>query len=113
MNRATELAAKNGFGIVSMKNSTHWMRGGTYGWQAADKGFAAICWTNTESCMPAWGTKFECIGNNPFVMALPRERGALVLDMAMSQYSYGKLQVTRLKNKKLPYPGGFRERFIF
>jgi 3-dehydro-L-gulonate 2-dehydrogenase len=25
----------------------------------------------------------------------------------MSQYSYGKLQVTRLKNKKLPYPGGF------
>ena len=107
MNRATELAAKNGFGIVSMKNSTHWMRGGTYGWQAAEKGFAAICWTNTESCMPAWGTKFECIGNNPFVMALPREKGALVLDMAMSQYSYGKLQVTRLKNEKLPYPGGF------
>ena len=27
--------------------------------------------------------------------------------MAMSQYSYGKLQVTRLKNEKLPYPGGF------
>ena len=29
------------------------------------------------------------------------------MDMAMSQYSYGKLQVTRLKNQKLPYPGGF------
>ena len=27
--------------------------------------------------------------------------------MAMSLYSYGKLQVTRLKNQKLPYPGGF------
>jgi len=29
--------------------------------------------------------------------------------MAMSQYSYGKLQVTRLKNQKLPYLGGFDE----
>jgi len=25
----------------------------------------------------------------------------------MSQYSYGKLQVTRLKDEKLPFPGGF------
>ena len=31
----------------------------------------------------------------------------MVLDMAMSQYSYGKLQVTRLKGERLPYPGGF------
>jgi len=107
MNRATALAANNGFGILSMKNTTHWMRGGTYGWQAAEKGYIAICWTNTESCMPAWGAKSECIGNNPFIMAVPREGAPIVLDMAMSQYSYGKLQVTRLKEQKLPYPGGF------
>ena len=107
MNRATELADTGGFGIVNLKNTTHWMRGGTYGWQAAEKGFISICWTNTESCMPAWGAKSEGIGNNPFVMAIPREGGHVVLDMAMSQYSYGKLQVTRLKNQKLPYPGGF------
>ena len=42
-------------------------------------------------------------------MAVPRKDGHIVLDMAMSQYSYGKLQVTRLKNQKLPYPGGFDE----
>ena len=40
-------------------------------------------------------------------MAVPRKEGHIVLDMAMSQYSYGKLQVTRLKNQKLPYAGGF------
>jgi len=107
MNRATEIAKKFGFGLVSLNNTTHWMRGGTYGWQAADKGFMAICWTNTESCMPAWGAQTIGIGNNPFIMAVPREEGHIVLDMAMSQYSYGKLQVTRLKNEKLPYPGGF------
>lgn len=107
MNRATELASNHGIGMVSLNNTTHWMRGGAYGWQAAEKGFMAICWTNTESCMPVWGGKSEAIGNNPFIMAIPRKDGHVVLDMAMSQYSYGKLQTTRLKNQRLPYPGGF------
>lgn len=107
MDRAMELAAQYGLGMVSLNNTTHWMRGGSYGWQAAEKGYMAMCWTNTESCMPAWGATSGGIGNNPFIMAIPRKEGHVVLDMAMSQYSYGKLQVTRLKNEKLPYPGGF------
>ena len=107
MNRATEIAEKNGVGLVSLNNTTHWMRGGAYGWLAAEKGYIGICWTNTESCMPAWGATSGGIGNNPFIMAVPRKEGHLVLDMAMSQYSYGKLQVMRLKNQKLPYHGGF------
>ena len=112
MNRATEIAASNGLGLVSLNNTTHWMRGGAYGWQAAEKGFIGICWTNTETCMPAWGARSGSIGNNPFIMAVPRKEGHIVLDMAMSQYSYGKLQVTRLKQQKLPYPGGFDENGI-
>ncbi len=107
MNRACEIAKDSAFGLVALNNTTHWMRGGSYGWQAAEKGCVAICWTNTESCMPAWGAKNVGIGNNPFVMAVPQKDGHLVLDMAMSQYSYGKLQVTRLKNERLPFPGGF------
>jgi 3-dehydro-L-gulonate 2-dehydrogenase len=105
--RAMALAAEQGVGIVSLRNTTHWMRGGTYGWHAADRGFVAISWTNTEACMPAWGGKNPRLGNNPFVMAVPRKKGHIVLDMAMSQYSYGKLQVTRLKGATLPFPGGF------
>ncbi len=107
MHRAIEIAEKNGLGLVTLNNTTHWMRGGAYGWLAANKGYIGICWTNTESCMPAWGAKSGGIGNNPFIMAVPRKEGHIILDMAMSQYSYGKLEVTRLKNKKLPYPGGF------
>ncbi len=107
MNRAIEISENNGLGLVALNNTTHWMRGGTYGWQAAENGFIAICWTNTESCMPVWGAKTIGIGNNPFIMAVPRKKGHIVLDMAMSLYSYGKLQVTRLKNERLPYPGGF------
>jgi 3-dehydro-L-gulonate 2-dehydrogenase len=109
MNRATELAKEHGMGVIALKNTTHWMRGGTYAWEAANNGYMAICWTNTESCMPAWGAKNPCLGNNPFCIGIPRKGGNIVLDMAMSQYSYGKLQVTRLKGEQLPYPGGYDE----
>jgi len=105
--RAMQMAEEQGVGIVALRNTTHWMRGGSYGWRAADRGFVAISWTNTESCMPAWGGRDTRLGNNPFVIAVPRKMGNVVLDMAMSQYSYGKLQVTRLKGKTMPFPAGF------
>ena len=38
MDRAISLAKENGIGCVAVKNTNHWMRGGTYGWQAADAG---------------------------------------------------------------------------
>ena len=106
---AMKMADAYGIGMVGLKNTTHWMRGGTYGKYVAEKGYAAIMWTNTEACMPPWGAK-ECrLGNNPFVMACPGKKGGpvMLMDMAMSQYAYGKLQVTRLAGKKLPFPGGF------
>lgn len=105
--RALALAATHGVGIVALRNTTHWMRGGAFGWHAADRGKILIAWTNTESCMPAWGATDTRVGNNPLVIAVPRAGGHVVLDMAMSQYSYGKLQTTRLKGEDLPYPGGF------
>jgi 3-dehydro-L-gulonate 2-dehydrogenase len=105
--RAMQMASQQGVGIVALRNTTHWMRGGAYGWRAADQGYVAISWTNTESVMPAWGGRDSRVGNNPFVIAVPRKKGHIVLDMAMSQYSYGKLQTTRLKDRKLPFPGGF------
>lgn len=106
--RGIELAKENGISLIAINNTTHWMRGGTYGLRAAKKGFMSIMWTNTEACMPVWGST-ECrLGNNPFVISIPRSnKSPLLLDMAMSQYSYGKLEVTRQSGKKLPFPGGF------
>lgn len=107
MDRAVALAKEHGIGLVALRNTTHWMRGGTYAWRAAEAGYMAICWINTESCMPLWGSKEPSVGNNPFCIGIPHEGGSIVLDMAMSQYAYGKLGVYRLAGKKLPFPGGF------
>ena len=110
MKRAMELAGEFGIGLVAMCNTNHWMRGGTYGWQAAESGYIGICWTNTMPNMPAWGAVDSKIGNNPFVMAVPGPRGNhVVVDMAMAQYSYGKLAVCRQAQTDLPYPGGYDE----
>ncbi len=107
MKAATELAKANGIGCISLKNTNHWMRGGTYGWQAAEAGCIGICFTNTIANIPPWGGKEPRLGNNPIVIAVPKEGGHLVLDMAVSQYSYGKLQEYELKKEALPYPGGY------
>ena len=100
--RAMELAKEHGIGCVALKNTSHWMRGGTYAWRMAEAGFLGISWINTESCMPLWGSDQPGVGNNPFCIGIPREDGPIVLDMAMSQYAYGKLGVYRLAGKQLP-----------
>lgn len=110
MDRAIEIAKQYGIGLVAIRNTNHWMRGGYYGWQAADQGMIGICWTNTQPNMSAWGAKDRRIGNNPFVMAVPRKNGEhIVLDSAMSQFSYGKIEMTKFEGKQLPVPGGFDE----
>ena len=108
MQRAIALAKEQGMGCVSVKNTNHWMRGGTYGWLAAAAGCIAINATNTIANMPPWGGTTPRLGNNPLVIALPRSNGQhIVLDMAMSQFSYGKLQEYELRNEPLPVTGGY------
>ena len=106
-NRATEISDKYGIGMVALANTNHWMRGGLYGWQTAKRGYVFIGWTNTIANMPAWGAKDPHLGNNPFVIAVPYGKEAVVLDFAMSLYSYGKMESYANEGKKLPYEGGF------
>ncbi len=107
MDRAIELAKLNGMGCVAVNNGSHWMRGGSYGWQAADAGCIALCFTNTMPNMPSWGAKEANTGNNPLIMAIPREEGHIVLDMSLSQFSYGKMEKYAMDGKDLPFDGGF------
>jgi len=105
--RAMELARNSGIGCVALSNTNHWMRGGTYGWKAAKAGFVFIGWTNTIGLMPAWGATDNKLGNNPLVIAVPYGDEAIVLDMAMSQYSYGKMETKALDHSMLDFPGGY------
>lgn len=70
------------------------------------KGYIGICWTNSIAVMPPWGAK-ECrIGTNPLIVAIPSTPITMV-DMSMSMFSYGMLEVNRLAGRELPVDGGF------
>ena len=87
MDRAMELASQNG-------------------WQAAEKGYIGICWTNALAVMPPWGAK-ECrIGTNPLIIAVPTTPITMV-DMSCSMYSYGMLEVHRLQGRQTVVDAGF------
>lgn len=106
--QAIQLAQTNGIGIIALRNTNHWMRAGYYGWLAAENDCIAIMFTNTQPNMPAWGGIENRIGNNPFMISIPRRCGShVVLDMALSQFSFGKIQEHALRDIKLPHPGGW------
>ncbi|HXN30203.1 MAG TPA: 3-dehydro-L-gulonate 2-dehydrogenase, partial [Polyangiaceae bacterium] len=107
MSRAIELARVHGVSVVGLRNTNHWMRGGAYGWQAVDAGLLGICWTNTNPNLPPWGGRENRLGNNPIIIAVPSASGGVVLDMSMSQFSYGRMETARHRGERLPVAGGY------
>lgn len=107
MERAIALARQHGIGLVALRNTNHWMRAATYGYQACAAGMIGLCVTNTIPNMPTWGACDSRLDNNPLMIAFPYRDGDLVVDMAMSQFSYGALELARLEGRKMPIDAGF------
>lgn len=107
MDRAISLSKEFGIGCVALAQTNHWMRGGNFAWQAVDAGCIGICFTNTKPNMPNWGGSEPILGNNPLVVGIPRKKSPVVLDMAMSQFAYGKMSLFAKKDLDLPFDGGF------
>ena len=109
MKRCIELAKQNTVGIVGLSNTNHWMRPGNYGLMAAENDCIGILWTNTVPNMPAWGGKDAKLGNNPIVFAVPHDGEPVLLDVAMSMFSYGKLEKLTREGKVTPVDGGYNK----
>ena len=107
MKRAIALAKEHTIGCVALKNTNHWMRPGTYGLMAAEQDCIGILWTNTMPLMPPWGGLDAKVGNNPLVLAIPAQEGPILVDMAMSLFSYGKLETYAREDRPLPVTGGY------
>jgi 3-dehydro-L-gulonate 2-dehydrogenase len=108
MARACELATSHGIGCVALSHTNHWMRAGNYGWQAANNGCVGICFTNGTPVMAPHGAHVAKLGNNPVVIAVPRANGRhVVLDTALSQYSWGRLKILRAAGKQAELPAGY------
>lgn len=111
MKMAVKKAKNSGVGFVLVRNSTHWGRAAYYPVLAAREGCAGICFVNTESNMPYWGTRAPRIGNNPLSIGVPRASGEpVVLDMAMSQAAFFKIVLYNREGKRVPMGWGVDEK---
>ena len=105
--RAIELAKTHGIACVALRNNSHWLRAGRYGLMMADAGMMGLCMTNTCMNLVAYGAKEPSTGNNPITIAIPRRAGSLVMDMAVSQYAFGKLEIMAQEGGMLDTPCGY------
>ena len=111
MKTAVKKARSSGIGFVLVRNSTHWGRAAYYPVLAAREGCVGVCFVNTESNMPYWGTRAPRIGNNPLSIGAPRASGEpVVLDMAMSQAAFFKIVLYGREGKKVPLGWGVDEK---
>lgn len=96
-------------GCVALANTNHWMRPGNYGLMAVEQNCIGIFWTNTVPNMPPWGGRDARLGNNPITLAIPHGDTPVLVDVAMSMFSYGKLEVYKRSGRPLPVDGGLNK----
>lgn len=107
--RAIALAKEHGVACVALRNNSHWLRAGRYALDMAQAGLCGICFTNTCQNLAPWGCMEKAIGNNPIAMAIPRGDAPLLMDMAVSQYAYGKMEIMAKEGKRLDVPCGYNK----
>ena len=109
MQRAMELAKTHGIGVVALANTNHWMRGGSYGWQAGGSGDVRDLLDEYAGESAGLGGDIAFAGEQPAgVWRCLGAGGHVVLDMAMSQFSpMDRSKATASAGSSLPVDGGF------
>jgi len=106
--RCIELADKYGIGQVSVDNAFHYLWGGGYVMDAAERGY--IAYTNCTSTLAEvvpFGGKFPTLGTNPHSWGFPTTDALgfpVVSDWATSTVAMGRVQALKREGKQLP-PG--------
>ena len=111
-NRAVELAQRHGLSCIGLRNTNHWLRPGFYAKTAAKQGCGFIAWSNTIPNMQAHGASKSTLSNTPITIGIPatsEDEEPVFVDLAMSQFSYGKIQAYAENDEPLPYEGGYTQ----
>ncbi len=106
MDTCMELADEFGVGIVSVDNASHYLWGGGYVIDAAEKGYIAYtnCTSATSEVVP-FGGKAPTMGTNPHSWAFPTSSAIgfpVVVDWATSAVAMGRVQQFQREGKELP-----------
>jgi LDH2 family malate/lactate/ureidoglycolate dehydrogenase len=105
--RAMELAItkarSDGVGFVAVRGSTHFGAAGYYAAQAADQDMIGLAMTNAPPrVLPTFGRE-PMLGTNPIAIAAPgRRRRPVIVDLATSTTSAGRLFIAARSGRAIP-----------
>ncbi len=108
IDRAIELADQYGIAQIAVDNAFHYLWGGGYVMEAAERGYYA--YTNCTSALAEvvpFGGKFPTLGTNPHSWGIPSTEAngfPIVMDWATSTVAMGRVQALKREGKMLP-PG--------
>lgn len=108
MDACMKMADEFGVGVVAADNCFHYLWGGGYVIDAAQKGYIAYtCCTAALAEVVPFGGKFPTLGTNPHSWAFPTQSAVgfpICVDWATSTVAMGRVQQFLREGKQLP-PG--------
>jgi ureidoglycolate dehydrogenase (NAD+) len=99
---AVEKAKKLGVCFGLIRETTHTGAIGRYAQWMAERGCAAIVMAASIPLMAYHGARVASMGTSPIAIAVPSGSGPIVLDMATSTISNGKMMQARSTGEPLP-----------
>jgi LDH2 family malate/lactate/ureidoglycolate dehydrogenase len=103
IDRAIELADQYGIGQIAVDNAFHYLWGGGYVMEAAERGYMAYtnCTSTLAEVVP-FGGKFPTLGTNPHSWGIPCASAfPIVIDWATSTVAMGRVQALRREGRPL------------
>jgi len=90
--RSLALASQTGLGYAGVRHSNHFLAAEPYTQIAAEQGFLAVIWSNTDAGMAFPGQASRQIGNNPLGWGLGTGPTGLSADLCLAHSSLGNLR---------------------
>jgi L-2-hydroxycarboxylate dehydrogenase (NAD+) len=97
-----ERSRRSGIAIAAIRNSNHVGMLAWYGESVAREGLILVASTTSEALVHPWGGQRALIGTNPLCIAVPATPEPLILDMATSLVSMGKIHDYANRGEALP-----------
>jgi LDH2 family malate/lactate/ureidoglycolate dehydrogenase len=103
MQTTIERAAQYGSAAVAVRNSNHFGIAGYYAMMALPHDMIGIAMCNASPNVVPFGGSRAMLGTNPIAWAIPcGQEPAIVMDMATSGISYGKIEVALRTGATIP-----------
>lgn len=98
---AVERARQHGIGAVAVGNSGHCGVLGIYVHRIASAGMVGFAFSNGPAVMPPWGGRRAVVSTSPLAVGFPAGARPLVVDLAASAVSRGKIAEAAARGSEL------------